>query len=162
MKILGPSDLEAYMQAQGIDGEILYLDMPTPTVEAAAQAVRTHPDHIVKSILFMVRGQPVLTISCGPSHVDRRSLAAHYNVGRKKVKLASTEAVQQETGYEVGAMPPFGHYCALPILIDRRVLEKDSVYAGGGAHNALLRLSPRDIVRVTRAEVIDLLTPPDE
>lgn len=161
-KTLGPSDLQAYMQVQGIDGEILHLEIPTPTVEAAAQAVGTHPDQIVKSILFIVAGQPALTISCGPSHVDRRSLAAHYNVGRKQVKLASPEAVQQETGYEVGAMPPFGHHYALPTLMDRRVLEKDSVYAGGGAHNALLRLSPQDILRVTRAELIDLLTPPDE
>ena len=162
LKTLGPTDLQAYMRAQEIPGEILRLEMPTPTVEAAARAVGTDPDHIVKSILFMVNGKPALTISCGPSHVDRRTLAAYYNVGRKRVKLASPETVRQESGYEVGAMPPFGHRNALPTLMDLRVLEKDSVYAGGGADNTLVRLSPQDIMRVTQAEIMDLLTPPNE
>lgn len=64
-----------------------------------------------------------------------------------------------ETGFEVGAMPPFGHRYPLPTLMDKRVLQQPSVYAGGGAENALVHLSPEDILRVTRAEVIDLINP---
>jgi prolyl-tRNA editing enzyme YbaK/EbsC (Cys-tRNA(Pro) deacylase) len=153
---LTPADLVEYMKHNAVPGEILHLSVPTPSVEAAARAVGTRPERIVKSILFLVNGLPVLSISCGTANIDRRSIARLYNVGRKQVKLAEPELVQQISGYEVGAMPPFGHLEALPTLLDQRVLEHPYVFAGGGAENALVRLNPQDILRVTGAKVTDL------
>jgi prolyl-tRNA editing enzyme YbaK/EbsC (Cys-tRNA(Pro) deacylase) len=153
---LTPADLLEFMKQNAVPGEILHLSVPTPTVEAAAQAVKTTPERIVKSILFLVDQSPVLAISCGLAHVDRRAIAHRYQVGRKRVKLAGPEPVQQVTGYDIGALPPFGHRAPLPTLLDQRVLEHPYVYAGGGAENALVRLNPQDILRVSGAIVIDL------
>jgi Cys-tRNA(Pro)/Cys-tRNA(Cys) deacylase len=58
-------------------------------------------------------------------------------------------------------MPPFGHHDAFQTLLDRRVLEKPVVYAGGGSDNALLRISPQTILDVTQAEVLDLIAAPE-
>lgn len=156
---LGPSDLQAFMAQNGVLGEIIQLDTPTPTVEAAAGAVGGHPDQIVKSILFLINGDPLLAITCGSGRVDRRAVAAYCGVGRKRAKLAPPEIVLQLSGYEVGAMPPFGHLEPIRTLLDPAVLEKREVYAGGGAGNALVRLSPQEILRVTGAQVIKLRTP---
>jgi prolyl-tRNA editing enzyme YbaK/EbsC (Cys-tRNA(Pro) deacylase) len=160
MDKMGPADLQAYVDQHGISGEILYLDDRTPTVDIAARAVGTRPEQIAKSILFLIDEQPVLAITCGIAYVERRAIAALYGVGRKRVKLASPDIVLEIAGYEVGAMPPFAHRQPLPTLIDRRVLEQPEVYAGGGAENALVRLFPQDILRVTQARVTDLLTVP--
>ncbi len=154
-----PHDLQAFMIAHQIAGEILFLDVPTPTVEAAAQAVSADPRQIVKSVVFTVLEAGVLTISCGDQLVERRAIAARYGVGRKRVKLAPPEVVLALTGYPVGTVPPFGHSNPLRCLIDPRVLQLDQVYAGGGAHNALVRLHPQEILRITQAEVIDLHSP---
>jgi prolyl-tRNA editing enzyme YbaK/EbsC (Cys-tRNA(Pro) deacylase) len=160
--VLGPEDLQAYMQAHQIPGEILKLSSLTPTVAAAARAVGTEPDRIVKSILFLVKDRPVLAITCGTSRVETRTLAARYGVGRKKVQLADAQVVLEETGFEVGAMPPFGHRYSLPTLLDPRVLEQPEVYAGGGSDNALVRLSPETILKAAQAEILNLtaLPPP--
>jgi len=160
LSILGPGDLQAFLEARHIQGELLHLNTPTPTVETAALAVDALPEQIVKSILFLVDGQPVLAVTCGTSYVERRAISARFGVGRKKVKLAAPEVVTGETGFLVGAMPPFGHRQPLPTLIDRRVLEKPVVYAGGGSDYTLLRLDPRTILQVTNGEVLDLITPP--
>ncbi len=150
------------MTAHGIPGEILHPGAPTPTVETAARALSVSPEQIVKSILFLVNEQPVLVITCGTAHVDQRAIAARYGLGRKRVKLASPEEVLAISGYEVGAMPPFGHRLPLPTLLERRVLDLPEVFAGGGAENALVRLNPQDIVRVAAAEVIDMATAPGD
>ena len=159
---LGPSHLEDFMRAKDIPGDILPLDVPTPTVEAAAAAVGTDPENIVKSLLFKVGERFVLAITCGPAHIERRAIAGHFQVGRKKVKLADPQTVLDETGYQVGAMPPFGHYSPLRTLIDQRVLEKDTIYAGGGSDQTLLRITPHTILNVTQAYVLDLLAPPKQ
>lgn len=153
---LTSADLLIFMKQNAVPGEILHLAVPTPTVEAAAQAVKTSPERIVKSILFLVDQSPVLAVTCGLAHVDRRSIASLYQVGRKRVKLAGPDPVQQITGYDVGTLPPFGHLVPLPTLLDPRVLEYPYVYAGGGGEKALVRLNPLDILRVSGAQVIDL------
>jgi Cys-tRNA(Pro) deacylase len=158
--VLGPDDLQAYMTQEGISGEIVYLDVPTPTVETAAEAVGVQPDQIVKSILFVVKDEVVLAVACGVLRVEKRVLAAKYGVGRKKVKLADAETVLETTGYAVGTVPPFGHRNQIPTLLDPRVLDHDEVYAGGGGENALVRLNSTDILNFCDAEVLDLHTRP--
>ncbi len=158
--MLIPSDLQSFMEQNGIMGEIVFLDMPTPTVETAAQAAGTHPDQIVKSVLFTVRDDKVLAIACGTQLIERRVIATLYDVGRKRVRLANAEIVLETTGYPVGTVPPFGHPQPIRTLIDPRVLEHSEVYAGGGAHNALVRLNPQDILNTTKAQIIDLHSMP--
>lgn len=154
---LFPEDLQAYLHSHAIPGTILHLEVPTPTVESAAQAVGSDPEHIVKSILFLVAGNPLLAIASGPAYIDRRVIARISEVSRKQVKLAGAEEVLQITGYPVGGMPPFGHKTPLPTLIDRRVLEQEAVYAGGGDEHSLLRIAPPAILEVTQAQVSDLI-----
>ena len=155
-----PDDLKAFMLAQQIDGQILQLEVPTPTVPDAARAVGVQVGQIVKSVLFTIDGRGVMTITCGIEPVERRAVAAEYGVGRKRVKLAPPEVVLALTGYPVGTVPPFGHPEPLPTLLDPAVLEHDQVYAGGGAHNALVRLNPRDILAITDAKMIPLHSRP--
>ena len=157
---LNSEDLDVFMRAQLIPGKILRLDVPTPTVESAARAVSAGPDSIVKSIVFLVAGKPVLAIACGLAYIDRRAIASVLGTGRKQVKLASAEEVLFITGYPVGGMPPFGHRHPLPTLIDRRVVEAgEIVYAGGGDDRSLLQIDPETILNATRAQVIDLVIP---
>jgi len=154
---LDVGELQSYMQDLSIRGEILKLDVPTPTVETAAQAVHARPEQIIKSILFLVDDQPVLAIACGLSNIGRRAIADLYGVGKKRVKLAPPDKVVEISGYEVGAMPPFGHRHPIITLMDRKVLDLHEAYAGGGAEDTLVRLDPHEILRVSGAKVLDLL-----
>lgn len=158
---LGSADLQAYMQTHGIVGEFLHLDAPTPTVEAAAEVVGALPDQIVKSILFMVDGEPALAVACGTRHVERRVLARYYEVGKKRVKMANPDQVLEYAGYLVGTVPPFGHRQTLPTFLDHRVLNHEIVYAGGGAIDALIRLESENIKQAINPEIIDLLALPE-
>jgi prolyl-tRNA editing enzyme YbaK/EbsC (Cys-tRNA(Pro) deacylase) len=159
--VLTPYDLQKYLNANEVSAEIVFLDVPTPTVETAAQAVGASPQQIVKSILFFVAGQPVLAIACGTDYIDRHPIAALYGVGKKQVKLASPQEVLDVAGYEAGAMPPFAHLTPLSTLLDRRVVAQPLVFCGGGARNALMRLDPQDILRLTQARLMDLVAIPD-
>jgi prolyl-tRNA editing enzyme YbaK/EbsC (Cys-tRNA(Pro) deacylase) len=159
-EIFTSTELQAFMDLQEIAGEILALDVPTPTVEAAARAIGVEPRQIVKSVIFTVPEEAVLTISCGDQLVERRVIASLYGISRKRVKLAPPQVVLDLTGFAVGTVPPFGHRRQLRTLLDPRVLTFDEIFAGGGTHHALVRLDPQDIVRITQAEIIDLHTRP--
>jgi prolyl-tRNA editing enzyme YbaK/EbsC (Cys-tRNA(Pro) deacylase) len=151
--------LQTFMDQNHIPGEIVHCAAPTPTVDAAAQVMGVAPEQIVKTLIFLVAGQPVAVITCGMSPVDRRPIAERFGVGRKQVKMASSAEVLAIAGYPAGAVPPFGHCTAHVTLIDPRVLAQPFIFAGGGEEDALVHLSPADILRVTGAEVRSLTDP---
>jgi Cys-tRNA(Pro) deacylase len=150
------TDLERFLKEQGIDGEVLHLHMLTPTVEAAAEALGVPCEAIVKSLLFMVEGKPVLAVASGTARVDNRLIAAELGVGRKRVRLAPPDVVVELAGYIVGAMPPFGHRQKLMTLIDPSVMEHDVVYAGGGDDNAMMKIRPVDLQRAPAGKIVRL------
>jgi len=152
----GRAQLERFMRQRGIQGEFVHPGAPTPTVASAALAVGATPDQILKTLLFLIRGEPVLAIASGQGYVDRAKLAAEYGVGKKQVKLAGVAQVLEITGYPVGAVPPFGHLSPLRTLIDPGVMELKIVYAGGGEIDCLLRTSPEEILRATRGKILAL------
>ena len=157
--MLGPNDLEAYLQSCGVDARILKLDDPTPTVTSAAAVLGVEPDQIVKSLLFLVDGTPVLAIAHGLSDIDRRALARYFDIGRKRVKLAGADDVLAVSGYAVGAVPPVGWKTKVQAFIDPGVLDHTRVYAGGGDVQALVEISPHDIVHLSGAIELELLLP---
>jgi Cys-tRNA(Pro) deacylase len=155
---LTPVDLQAFIDQHGLQAELVNVSMPTPTVQAAANAVGVSPHEIIKSILFLIANSPVLVVASGPSLIDRRLLARHFGVGRKQVKLAQSKEVQAVSGYTIGGVPPFGHLNPIETVMDHQVLQLEQVYAGGGARDVLIRVAPEEIQRITSATLLDLIS----
>lgn len=154
MHVLSPADLARYIAAHDIAAELVPMSDETPTVAAAAAALRVAPAQIIKSLLFLVGEQPILVIAAGDARLDRRALAARYGVGKKQIRLADAQTVQQVTGYPAGGVPPFGHLTSLPVFLDQAVMAQAIVYGGGGDDHTLLRIAPQELARVTGAEII--------
>ena len=153
---MNSSDLQNFIDEQRIIAEIILLDGHTPTVADAARELGVKAEQIIKSLVFQIRDEPILVINNGLARVDRRRLAEHLEVGRKWVRFASPERALEITGYVVGSMPPFGHLNRLRTLIDSAVPEMPEIFGGGGDLNAMMRLAPEELLRVTEAEVIPL------
>lgn len=151
------TDLARFIAQHQIPAELVELEAHTPTVEDAARAVGTGVERIVKSLLFLANGAPVLVIASGTSRVDPKRVADHLSLARKRVRFADAETMRQLTGYAAGAMPPFGHRAPLRTLIDCRVLTQPELYAGGGSDHALLRATPETLRQATGAEVVDVV-----
>ena len=151
---LTSANLQQFIEAHQIEAAILPLAEHTPTVPDAARALAVEPEQIIKSLVFLIHEEPLLVINNGLTKVDRRKLAARLGVGKKQIKFASAEQALEITGYIVGSMPPFGHRQKLQTLIDPAVTKFEIIFGGGGDINAMLRLTPAELLRVTRGEII--------
>lgn len=160
-KPLTPDNLQAYLDNLAIEAEIVYPGKPTPTVPAAAEALGVEADRIVKSVVFLVNERPFVVYANGTRRVDPRKLAERLNVSRKKVKLADADQVLELTGYAVGTVPPVGLKTQMPAFLDPAIQGYDVVYAGGGGINALLKITPAELLRVTNAEIAAMLQDED-
>ena len=149
-------DLQQFIDKNQIEAVILPMDRHTLTVSDAAQALQVTPEQIIKSLLFLVKGEPVLVINNGLAKVDQRKIAARLGVGKKQVKFAGAERALEITGYVVGSMPPFGHRQKLRTFVDPAITEWEVIFGGGGDIDAMLRLSSAELLRVTEGEVVQV------
>jgi prolyl-tRNA editing enzyme YbaK/EbsC (Cys-tRNA(Pro) deacylase) len=161
--MLTGQDLQQFINQNQIAAEILPMAEDTPTVPDAARALKVAEEQIIKSLVFLVDGQPTLVITNGTRKVDDRLIARHFGIGRKRVKMARPEQALEITGYVVGAMPPFGHNTRLPAILDPGVApppkgtyRHSEIFGGGGEINAMLRLTPEELLRVTEGEVVSV------
>jgi prolyl-tRNA editing enzyme YbaK/EbsC (Cys-tRNA(Pro) deacylase) len=154
--VLTSADLQRFIEEQRITATILPMARHTPTVADAAMALGVDTAQIIKSLVFLVDETPLLVINNGLARVDRRKLGAILGVGRKRVRFASPERALAITGYIVGSMPPFGHCQLLQTLVDTAVAGLDMIFGGGGDIDAMMRLTPAELLRVTAAQVCTL------
>lgn len=157
-----PLDLQAYLAAAEIAGELLHDVGDTPTVPAAAAVLGVETDQIIKTLLFLVEQSaptPVVVISHGEHRVDKKLVAKHFGVGTKRVKLAPAEIVLDLIGYPAGGVPPLGHKTRLPVLLDASVVVTAArfdgiLFGGGGDDRTMLRITLAELLRVIAPTVV--------
>lgn len=148
---LGVEVVRQRLDPEGI--EVLELPADTSTAVLAAQALGTTVPAIVKSLLFLADGEPVLVLASGDRRVDARALARE--LGVKKVRMATPEQCIALAGHAVGGVPPVAHRQPLRTLFDRHLLDHETVYAAAGAPNAVFAVSPQRLQELTGAEMTD-------
>lgn len=149
-------DLADFIRGQGLSAEMVSPGVPMPTVDAAAAALGVAPERIFKSILFAARdGRCAMAIACGKTRVDPKRLAAL--TGMSGLRLASPEVALRVTGYPAGGTPPVGHRERFPVVVDERVAAQEWGWAGGGRKQLMVRIRSADIVRLTGAQVGDVV-----
>jgi Cys-tRNA(Pro) deacylase len=144
----------AVLRERGVDARLEEFADGTATAAAAALAVGCDADQIVKSLVFICDGRPVLALVPGDRRADPAKIAAAG--GARYARVAAHHEVQSATGFDPGAVAPFPVSGATKVLVERELLRQAVVWVGAGSVNHLVGLSPLDLVRVSRAEVADL------
>ena len=151
--------VQAALRSLGLDTQVLRFGVSTSTAPEAASAVGCELDAIVKSLCFLVDGQPILILVAGDRHVDSKAIRHIFGVSKRQVRIADPETVEACTGYAVGGVPPLGHPRPLPTLIDRSLSRYETVYAAAGTPETLFAIPYETLVEVTDGQVHDLVRP---
>jgi len=152
-----PSDVQAHLDRLNLGLRVIEFPQSTATAQAAADAAGCELGAIVKSLLFLVDGQPVMVLISGDQTGDQRKLGALFGVGRKKVRIADAETVRVVTGYDVGGVPPVAHATPLPVVIDQMLGRYETVWAAAGAHNAVFPIAYQTLIDITHGQVADIV-----
>lgn len=166
---LTPDHVQAVLDAHMPGTSIRFFETTTATSQQAADNIPCLLGQIVKSLCFMVETgdglRPVLVLASGDQRVDDRKLAEHYEVGRKKVRVATPDECVILWGYVPGGVPPFGHRTSgLHTFIDQSLTRFDQLYAAGGAHNAIFPITLTQLQTITGGQMMAVVrdTPPAE
>jgi prolyl-tRNA editing enzyme YbaK/EbsC (Cys-tRNA(Pro) deacylase) len=128
------------LQRRGLDVEVRTLPDSARTAELAATALGVEVGEIVKSLVFLRDGEPVLVLCAGDRRVDAERLG---------LRPAAPDVVREVTGFSIGGIPPLGHDVALETMIDESLRRFPIVWAAAG--------TPHDVFSVTTEALIDAI-----
>jgi prolyl-tRNA editing enzyme YbaK/EbsC (Cys-tRNA(Pro) deacylase) len=143
--------VRAYLEAHGLTEGLVEFEQSTKTAQMAADAMGCELGQIVKSLVFVVGGRPVLALVAGDRRGDANAIGDL--MGDGKARFADADTVREATGYAIGGVSPFDLPSALPVLFDDSLERFEIVYPAGGTPSAMVRMSRSRLLEVTGARV---------
>jgi Cys-tRNA(Pro) deacylase len=120
----------------------------------SSEALGVPEREVVKTLVMQdEEAKPLIVLMHGDMKVSTKELARQ--AGRKRIEPCAPEVAQRHTGYQVGGTSPFGMKKALQVYVERSILELPMIYINGGRRGFLLRISPKELVRVLQPVTVD-------
>lgn len=168
--------------ARGRDGYPRRMDADTPALRALAEkplaheVVRTERARSAEEsasfqgialhqllrtiVLRRAENDYIFVLVPGGRSIDWPKLRAHLGVSR--LSLPDKDEATEATGYERGAITPFGSTTAWPVIADASIDESETVAIGGGGHGVNLHVKGGDLVAYLEAAVADVTKPAED
>ncbi len=100
----------------------------------------------------------VFVLVPGGRRIDWPKLRSHLDT--RRLALPDADEARDATGYERGAITPFGSSHPWPVIADSTVGSAgDPIAIGGGAHGVNLHMAAVDLLRATDATTADVTEP---
>ena len=75
-----------------------------------------------------------------------------------RLSFANSENTMELTGMMIGGVTPYMLPDSIPLYIDSKIMNLESIILGGGSRSAKLRLSPKELLKIPSAEIIEGLS----
>ncbi len=113
-------------------------------------------EHAVVKTLVMEDeiARPLIVLMHGDRKVSTKELARQ--IGVKKVAPCDPAAAGRHTGYLVGGTSPFGTKKALPVFMEKTILDLPLIYINGGRRGFLVGVHPHDLLRVLPIKTVEV------
>jgi len=145
-----------------LNATILERDATLVDLQLAAQKALKDAAHeigctvaeIVKSLVFLADGVPVVVLCSGADRVDESKLKS--TLGAAGVRRATADEAKTATGYAIGGVPPFAHATELRVIVDRGLRAFQTVWAAAGLPDAVFEIAPEALVRASGGHLVEI------
>lgn len=124
---------------------------------ASSEALGVDEHSVIKTLIFEDDAKkPLCILMHGDREVSAKQLARV--IGVKTVAPCAPEVADRHSGYQVGGTSPFGLKRAMPVYMERTIVDLPRIYINGGARGFLVAIDPREAVRVLAPTLVDVAT----
>ena len=143
------------LEGRKVRYEVLTFSPEFHSADEVAEILGLPSDEVYKTLVVLrPKGKPMLIMIAADKELDLKKVAQA--VGEKKVHMALQREAEELSGLQVGgisALALLGR--PFDVFIDRPATERASIVISAGQRGMDVRLAVPDLIRVTRARVID-------
>jgi Cys-tRNA(Pro) deacylase len=114
------------------------------------------PEHQVVKTLVMEDDErnPLIVLMHGDKQVSTKNLARQ--IGKRSVQPCKPEVADKHSGYQVGGTSPFGTRRAMPVYVERGIVDLPRIWINGGRRGFLVSIDPKELVRVLQPVLVEV------
>lgn len=140
--------VRAALEAAGSPARLVELAATARTATDAARALGVEIGQIVKTLVFLVGGRPVVALVAGDRRCRVEALAPALGL-EGAVERADAAAVRAATGFAIGGVAPLGHPAPLPCAIDSSLARFATLWAAAGHPHVVFATRRAELLRLT-------------
>ncbi|MCA9941985.1 MAG: YbaK/EbsC family protein [Anaerolineales bacterium] len=126
--------------------ELFTHDGPVRSLEQAAAERNQQPEQVVRSLLFrLAQDEFLMVLVAGPQQIDWKQLRR--TLGQSRLTMAKPDELRRVTGYEMGAVAPFGLPTPVRVLVDQSVLNQTEISLGSGVRGTAVMLKTAALLK---------------
>ena len=134
-----------------------YEDRGGTRVSARELGVDEHA--VVKTLVMEDEANaPLVVLMHGDREVSTKALARQ--LGRREIRICRPEVANRHSGYQVGGTSPLGTRKAMPVCMERTILDLPTIYVNGGSRGFLVGIAPKDLVALLAPTLVDVAIAP--
>ena len=139
---------------------VAFTEHPYPYEEHGGTAVSARElgvaEHAVIKTLVMQdeAAKPLIVLMHGDCKVSTKELARQ--IPCKKVEPCKPEVANRHTGFLVGGTSPFGTRKAMPVYVEKTILDLPAIYINGGRRGYLVSMAPAQMMALLDARVVEV------
>lgn len=127
----------------------------------AAQACGLVHHTVVKTLIMEdEHAKPLVILMHGDCEVSTKNLARQ--IGVKHIAPCKPEQAQRNSGYMVGGTSPFGTRKAMPVYVQKTILDLPKIFINGGRRGYQVGIDPKVLTDVLGAKPVDCAIAEDE
>ena len=121
----------------------------------SSEALGVPERQVVKTLIMEnEKAEPLVVLMHGDRKVSTKALARA--AGMKRIAPCKPETATRHSGYIIGGTSPFGTRKAMPIFLERSVLDLPRIYINGGRRGYLLGMDPAELVRLLSPMLVEV------
>jgi Cys-tRNA(Pro) deacylase len=110
---------------------------------------------VIKTLIMETDAKdPLIVLMHGDKAVSTKQLARFLKV--KSVTPCAPKMADRHSGYRVGGTSPFGTRRIMPVYAEATVLDLECMYINAGRQGLLVRVDPRDVVKVLNVTLVQV------
>jgi prolyl-tRNA editing enzyme YbaK/EbsC (Cys-tRNA(Pro) deacylase) len=147
----------AALDATGVAYEALPCDPDFADTAAFCERYGIAPEDSANTIVVVAKTDPRRYVACVVLAANRLDVngVVKRRIGARKVSFASADETRELTGMLIGGVTAVALPADLPVWVDGRVMERDTIVLGGGSRSLKIRVSPEVFRHVPGTEVVE-------
>lgn len=135
--------------------EHLYRYEPRGGTRVSARELGVDEHDVVKTLIMEDdKAAPLVVLMHGDREVSTKALARA--IGARSVAPCKPEVADRHSGYQVGGTSPLGTRKAMPVYLERTILDAPKVYVNGGSRGFLVGVAPKDLAALLAPTLVDV------
>ena len=123
--------------------------------KVSARELQVEEHQVIKTLVMEDdRQQALIVLMHGDREVSLKQLARQLQV--KQISPCPPVKADRITGYQTGGISPFGTRQPLPVVVEKGILELDSIYINGGKRGLLIEIKPQDLLSVLKPQIVEV------